>query len=168
MSVDSADKLAGQVSLVTGVSRRAGIGFAIVCRLLSDGGSVFYQSWSPYDAEQSWGADPAGATGVLAALGAREDRVGHAEIDLGDAANAEKLMSSAVDTFGHVDLLIVNHARQLGTVALVDDRRRTGPVVGRQRGALRCCSCKRSLPSTTTIEGAVGLFFSPLGSIENP
>ena len=48
---------------------------------------------------------------MIAALGAPEGRVEHAELDLGDAANAEKLMSCAVDTFGHVDLLIVNHAR---------------------------------------------------------
>ena len=104
------DGLAGQVALVTGVSRRAGIGFAIAQRLLGDGASVFCQSWSPHDAGQPWGADPVGITGVIDALGAPDDRVGHVALDLGDAANAERLMSSAVETFGHVDLLIVNHA----------------------------------------------------------
>jgi 3-oxoacyl-[acyl-carrier protein] reductase len=97
--------------LVTGVSRRAGIGFGIARRLLDDGASVFCQSWSPHDAEQSWGADPLGINGVIDALGGPQERVGHVALDLADAANASHLMSSARDRFGRVDLLVVNHAR---------------------------------------------------------
>jgi 3-oxoacyl-[acyl-carrier protein] reductase len=99
------------VAVVTGVSRRIGIGFAIARRLLDDGASVFCQSWSPHDAEQPWGADPLGIDGVIDALGARPDRVGHVALNLADAVNAGVLMSSARDRFGHVDVLIVNHAR---------------------------------------------------------
>jgi 3-oxoacyl-[acyl-carrier protein] reductase len=49
--------LQGRVALVTGVSRRAGIGFAVVRRLLHDGCSVFAQGWTPHDEAQAWGAD---------------------------------------------------------------------------------------------------------------
>ncbi|WP_198679367.1 hypothetical protein [Thermomonospora amylolytica] len=55
--------LEGRVALVTGVSRRIGIGFAIARDLLAAGARVLVHSWAPHDAEQSWGADPAGRTG---------------------------------------------------------------------------------------------------------
>lgn len=43
--------------LVTGVSRRAGIGFAVARRLLDDGFRVVVQHHAPHDAAQPWGAD---------------------------------------------------------------------------------------------------------------
>jgi 3-oxoacyl-[acyl-carrier protein] reductase len=44
-------------ALVTGVSRRAGIGFAIARRLEETGTQVFTQGWTAHDAAQPWGAD---------------------------------------------------------------------------------------------------------------
>jgi 3-oxoacyl-[acyl-carrier protein] reductase len=107
-------RLDGRVALVTGVSRRVGIGFAIARRLLDEGASVFCQSWSPHDAEQPWGADPLGADGVVDALGAPDGRVAHLELDLAEAANAGRLVSAAAARFGHVDVLVANHARSSG------------------------------------------------------
>ena len=49
--------MAGKNALVTGVSRRAGIGFAIARRLEEAGARVFTHGWTPHDAEQRWGAD---------------------------------------------------------------------------------------------------------------
>jgi glutathione S-transferase len=46
-----------RVAIVTGVSRRAGIGFAIAQRLLADGLRVLVHGWAPHDAGQPWGAD---------------------------------------------------------------------------------------------------------------
>lgn len=103
--------LSGRVAVVTGVSRRAGIGFAIARRLLADGASVLCHSWAPHDAEQPWGADPLGAEGVVRALGAPDGRVDHVASDLAVAANAEDLLSAAGQRFGHVDVLVANHAR---------------------------------------------------------
>jgi NAD(P)-dependent dehydrogenase (short-subunit alcohol dehydrogenase family) len=45
----------GRVALVTGVSRRIGIGFAVVRRLLEDGASVLATGWTPHDEEMPWG-----------------------------------------------------------------------------------------------------------------
>ena len=100
-----------RTALVTGVSRRKGIGFAIARRLLRDGARVFAQSWSPYDASEPWGADPAGIDGVLDALGADATRLGHAEIDLEAADAPQRLVAVAIERFGRLDALVVNHAR---------------------------------------------------------
>jgi 3-oxoacyl-[acyl-carrier protein] reductase len=99
--------LAGRVALVTGVSRRIGIGFSIARRLLGTGASVFVQSWQRYDAGQVWGDDDLGALlGELRKLG----RVEHAEADFNDTAAPGALIAQARATFGHVDILVANHA----------------------------------------------------------
>ena len=41
--------LAGRTAIVTGVSRRAGIGFAVAQRLAAMGASLAIHSWSPDD-----------------------------------------------------------------------------------------------------------------------
>jgi 3-oxoacyl-[acyl-carrier protein] reductase len=109
------------VALVTGVSRRIGIGMAVASRLLGLGADVFVTSWTAHDREQPWGADPGGMDAVLAELGASAaspapsgrvaGRVEHLEVDFLDPAAPERTMAAAVAAFGHVDMLICNHAR---------------------------------------------------------
>lgn len=101
-----------RTTLVTGVSRRRGIGFAIARRLLTeDGARVFAHSYSPYDATEPWGADPDGVEGVLAGLGGQGDRLAHRQADLGDPDAPARLVRAAVERFGTLDALVVNHAR---------------------------------------------------------
>lgn len=100
----------GRVAVVTGVSRRAGIGFAIARRLLADGASVLVHSWAAHDAGQPWGADPGGVDAVLDELRAAGP-VAHVEVDLADPAAPALVVQAAVDAFGGVDVLVANHAR---------------------------------------------------------
>ena len=110
--------LAGRAAVVTGVSRRNGIGFAIARRLLGLGAGVFIQSWTPHDAAQKWGADPAGIDGVIAELAADGGRVEHVEADFADPAAPASVVGQAAKTLGHIDVLVVNHARSgRGTLA---------------------------------------------------
>ena len=81
MSVD----LEGRVAVVTGVSRRAGIGFALARDLLAANARVLVHSWTPHDDGQPWGADPAGIEGVVAALGGPGPRLDHIAADFADA-----------------------------------------------------------------------------------
>ncbi len=103
-----------RVAVVTGVSRRAGIGFAIAQRLLAEGASVLIHSFSSYDAERPWGAEPGGVEAVIEGLGGTSDRLAHVEADLGDPDAPRRVIEAAVDAFGAVDALVVNHARDSG------------------------------------------------------
>ena len=112
--------LAGRVALVTGVSRRVGIGMAVARRLAGLGAGLFVSSWTPHDREQPWGADPGGVEAVLAELGAVDapgvgrpagSRVEHLEADFLDPEAPDRVMAAAVAAFGHLDVLVCNHAR---------------------------------------------------------
>lgn len=89
--------LEGRNALVTGVSRRAGIGYAIVQRLREAGVRVFTQGWTPHDAAQPWGADPEGAPDL--------------EADFADPEAPARVVATAHDALGPLDVLVVNHAR---------------------------------------------------------
>src|SRR5258706_3600483 len=102
--------LVGRVALVTGVSRRIGIGFAIASRLAQGGADLFVQSWSPFDAAQSWGADKAGMDTVLAELRAYGRCVEHIAADFMDVAAPAQVINAAFALYGHVDILVANHA----------------------------------------------------------
>ncbi|GGL12600.1 3-ketoacyl-ACP reductase [Mangrovihabitans endophyticus] len=97
--------------VVTGVSRRVAIGAAIARRLVTDGAAVFLQSWAPHDAEQPWGADPGGPEALVDELRQAGGRVEHSSADLSEPDAPALLVDTARDAFGHVDALVVNHAR---------------------------------------------------------
>ena len=64
----------GRVALVTGVSRRIGIGMELARRMLADGASVFATGWVPHDQEMPWGADEGGQAAILESLGGAGQR----------------------------------------------------------------------------------------------
>jgi 3-oxoacyl-[acyl-carrier protein] reductase len=109
--------LAGRVAIVTGVSRRVGIGLAVARRLAALGAGLFVTSWAAHDREQPWGADPGGVAAVLVELGSGDasspaaGQVGHLEADFLDPGAPDRVMAAAVEAFGHVDILVCNHAR---------------------------------------------------------
>ena len=100
-----ASPLAGRGALVTGVSRRAGIGYAVARCLRELGADVFVQGFVPHDAAQPWGADAAGVPALARDLGAA-----HLECDFADPAAPAACMEAAAAALGHVDVLIANHA----------------------------------------------------------
>ena len=110
--------LRGRVAVVTGVSRRAGIGYAIARRLAALGASLFLHQYAPHDRDQPWGADPGGSqaviTGVAEARADRDARVDAIELDLAAPDAPSQLISAATDAYGHLDICVCNHARSGG------------------------------------------------------
>lgn len=107
--------LTGRVALVTGVSRRVGIGFAIAERLALFGADLFIHSYAPFDAEQPYGGDPHGVPALLEALRSQGGRVEHGEANFLNADAAQGVIAAAVQAFGHLDILIANHAYSTST-----------------------------------------------------
>lgn len=111
--------LRGRVVLITGVSRRAGIGYAIARRAAAWGASVVAQHHRAHDEAQPWGADDLDR--VLA--GIRSQLVGDARLvdlpaDLADPDAPAAVLDAALREFRRVDALVCNHARSGGDGAL--------------------------------------------------
>jgi 3-oxoacyl-[acyl-carrier protein] reductase len=113
--------LAGRTAVVTGVSRRRGIGFAVASRLASMGASLAVHHHLPHDADEYGAADDlnellAGLHACLAGSASLVDVGG----DLGDAVTAEGLIPAVNGMLGHVDVLVCNHAHGGDAVGLAD------------------------------------------------
>jgi len=118
--------LRGRAAVVTGVSRRAGIGYAVARRLAALGASLFVQHYAPHDRDQPWGEDPGGTAAVRAGIQAALASAGAGaglhdlELDLAPPDAPDRLIQAAAQACGHLDILICNHARSGGDGPLGD------------------------------------------------
>lgn len=113
--MDTTYPLSGRSFVVTGVSRRKGIGHAVAARLADLGAGLFLHHYAPHDEEQPWGADR--LEDVVDSVGARlrgGASLAHGSVDLAEDDGAERLIELAGASLGHLDGLICNHARSGG------------------------------------------------------
>lgn len=113
--------LHGHTALVTGVSRRRGIGFAVARAFARLGASVFIHHYSPHDEDQPWGADD--LCGVVDEL--RDELtegavLGEMSADLQDADQIQPLINAANALTGSLDILVCNHAKSGGDGSILD------------------------------------------------
>jgi 3-oxoacyl-[acyl-carrier protein] reductase len=113
--------LSGRAALVTGVSRRRGIGYGIARRIAELGASVFVQHHAAHDAGQPWGSDDLDAVraGIRERL-APDARFGDIAADLSDPDAPEHVIEAARSAIGRLDILVCNHARSGGDGSIFD------------------------------------------------
>jgi 3-oxoacyl-[acyl-carrier protein] reductase len=114
-------RLAGRSALVTGVSRRRGIGYAIAARLASEGANVFVQHYAAHDADQPWGGDDLDA--VRAGIQERLTpgaAFGDVSADLARPDAPARVIDAARHALGRLDMLVCNHARSGGDGSIFD------------------------------------------------
>lgn len=103
--------LRGRSVVVTGVSRRAGIGYATACRLAAYGASVFCHHYAPHDRLQPWGDDDIEAVldGVRAHL-LDDAQIADMHEDLAEPDGPVRVIERAVQQLGAIDALVCNQA----------------------------------------------------------
>src|SRR5690625_6507680 len=94
--------LRGRSALVTGASRRGGIGYATARRLSAYGASVLVHHYRPHDAELPWGADDLDAVldGVREVQGDPDARVAHVSADMAEPGSPARVVDTALAEFG--------------------------------------------------------------------
>ena len=103
-----------RVALITGVSRRVGIGAAIARRLAPDH-DLLLTGLPAYDDRQPYGGDRHGVPELLAELNRLGTRAQHLTVDLRDTTAPHRLVTAAVTAYGGVDTLVANHAHSTAT-----------------------------------------------------
>ena len=125
MAIQENRPLNGRLALITGCSRRIGIGFAIADRLASLGANLLVHAFRPYDDEMAWGADPGGLGPLVVELRRHGTRVESIEADLSDPGAPNRVVGIA-STLGHLNILVANHTYStmgaLGTLTAGGDR----------------------------------------------
>lgn len=110
MSTNSGRSLAGRVAMITGVSRKAGIGYAIAHRLAQQGAHLFLHGLAAYDSMMAWGADSGGIASIAEDVREYGNKVAYVSADLSDPDAPSRLMGTAIVEYGNVDILVINHA----------------------------------------------------------
>lgn len=100
----------GPVAVVTGASRRRGIGAAI-CRALAAGGAdVFFTHWGEYDAAMPWGTDDEGPEALRRELEEAGVRSRDLEVDLSAPDAPVLVLDAAAEELGPPSILVNNAA----------------------------------------------------------
>lgn len=103
--------LTGKVAVITGVSRKQGIGAAIAQQLAAAGATIFTTYYRPYDVEIALAKEGNEAAAILADLRSNGAEAVGLEVDLSAPTAPATIFDAAQKAFGHVDILINNATR---------------------------------------------------------
>ncbi|MCS7464947.1 SDR family oxidoreductase [Paenibacillus doosanensis] len=101
-------RLQGHIAVVTGASRREGIGTAICRSLASAGADIFFTVWREYDDSMPWGSEREWAGLLRNEIQAMGRRCESIEIDLSDANAPARLLDSVSEKLGSPTILVNN------------------------------------------------------------
>jgi 3-oxoacyl-[acyl-carrier protein] reductase len=97
-----------RLAIVTGASRRRGIGAAICLALAQAGTDIFFTHWSPYDSRMPWGAEEDEPTQLQKQIQAMGVRCEHLMIDLGTPDAPQHIIQTVEEQLGPASILVNN------------------------------------------------------------
>jgi 3-oxoacyl-[acyl-carrier protein] reductase len=103
-------RLTGRVAVVTGASRRRGIGAAICRTLAAEGADVFFTHWSGYDEEMPWGTDDEGPEALREELKELGVRCEGMHVDLSRPEAPGRVLDAARERLGPPKIVVNNAA----------------------------------------------------------
>ncbi|CAG7619277.1 SDR family oxidoreductase [Paenibacillus allorhizosphaerae] len=101
-------KLNGRIAIVTGASRRIGIGTAICQALAKEGADIFFTYWRAYDRSMEWGEDRDWPAQLAHALQQEGVRAAGMELDLANPEAPAQLLDNVAEMLGQPSILINN------------------------------------------------------------
>ncbi|MCC7445959.1 MAG: SDR family oxidoreductase [Anaerolineae bacterium] len=99
-----------QIAIVTGASRRIGIGAAICRALAQNGIDIFFTHWSAYDRAMAWGADDAGPAALQDELCGMGVRCESLSIDQRAPDTYRQILDRVEEQLGLPSILVNNAA----------------------------------------------------------
>lgn len=103
------DQSCQPLAIVTGASRRQGIGAAICRALAAAGSAIFFTHWQPFDHSTPWGADNDGPAAIEAELHGLGVPCASLEVDLSDPDEPARVLAAA-QALGQPRVLVNNAA----------------------------------------------------------
>jgi 3-oxoacyl-[acyl-carrier protein] reductase len=102
------DDLKGKIAVVTGASRRQGIGAAICRAFAAQGTDVFFTTWQPYDFAMPHDQDPRGPELLAGELRGAGVRAEFLEVDLAEPDAPVRVLDAAAARLGQPAILVNN------------------------------------------------------------
>jgi 3-oxoacyl-[acyl-carrier protein] reductase len=97
-----------RIAIITGASRRRGIGAAICLALAQAGTDIFFTHWSPYDQRMPWGAEEDEPIQLQKQVQAMGVRCEHLMIDLGIPDAPQRIIQVVEEQLGLASILVNN------------------------------------------------------------
>lgn len=143
--------LTGRIAIVTGASRKVGIGSAIARTLAEAGADVFLTYFLPYDGDQPWGSKPQEVEELLAQLHAMGVRSYGMEANLAQAQTPQRVFEAVEGLMGKASILVNNATHsENGDIGVLDAAQLDRHYAVNVRGmALLCKEFVRRWPGGT-------------------